>query len=315
MLLILTSKEDLTSDYLIVDLIERGMPYFRLNIEDLSYSEPVFKISNENVERSFLVKSRPLDLAGIKSVWYRRAIHPIPPADLSPSQRIFVAGELRHLAMGMVLNPEILWVNPIDKVSVAENKLFQLQIAKSLGFRIPRTVVSKDSSILVRFIRENNSGTICKPIFHGLFFDGVNSHAIYTRRVEVNDFLDEEECLSVPVLLQEELARQSDLRVTIIGEKCFAAEIRGNRGLVDWRSPDSAAAFTAFNLHPLVVEKCKKMLKCLGLSYGAFDFIREPDGELVFLEVNATGEWAWLEERVGFPMRSAFIELFFGRES
>jgi glutathione synthase/RimK-type ligase-like ATP-grasp enzyme len=54
------------------------------------------------------------------------------------------------------------------------------------------------------------------------------------------------------------------------------------------------------------------MLSILNLQYGAFDFIEKPDGELVFLEINPTGEWAWLENALGYPMRSAFIELFYG---
>lgn len=48
--------------------------------------------------------------------------------------------------------------------------------------------------------------------------------------------------------------------------------------------------------------KCRAMLDMLGLLYGAFDFVRTPEGDLVFLEVNPTGEWAWLEDRLGFPM-------------
>ena len=56
------------------------------------------------------------------------------------------------------------------------------------------------------------------------------------------------------------------------------------------------------------------MLYDLGLVYGAFDFIRTPDDDLVFLEVNPTGEWAWLEDQLGFPMRDAFIHLFYGRQ-
>ena len=33
------------------------------------------------------------------------------------------------------------------------------------------------------------------------------------------------------------------------------------------------------------------------------------------MEVNPTGEWAWLEDKLGFPMRDAFIEVFFGGQN
>lgn len=39
MLLILTSDKDLTADFLIVELINRGLPYFRLNAEELTTAD------------------------------------------------------------------------------------------------------------------------------------------------------------------------------------------------------------------------------------------------------------------------------------
>ena len=151
MLLILTSDQDFTADYLIVELIRRRLPYFRLNSEELSDAELTFSLSGTNQGRSISVGPKTLDLDLIEAVWYRRAIHPLPKASLTQAERFFVSGELRHLAMGLVLNPGIVWVNPIDKVSVAELKLYQLQVAANLGFRVPRTFVSGDVSKLRSF--------------------------------------------------------------------------------------------------------------------------------------------------------------------
>src|ERR1035437_1757450 len=134
MLLILTSDKDLTADFLIVELIRRGLPYFRLNSEELAEAYFTFSLNEKAARREIRVATRTLDLGDVKSVWYRRAIHPGPIPDLPRSESAFVVGELRHLTMGLVLNPVILWVNPIDNVSVAEHKLYQLQIARELGF-------------------------------------------------------------------------------------------------------------------------------------------------------------------------------------
>jgi len=56
------------------------------------------------------------------------------------------------------------------------------------------------------------------------------------------------------------------------------------------------------------------MMVELGLVYAAFDLIETRSGDFVFLEVNPTGEWAWLEEQLEFPMREAFVRLFFGSQ-
>ena len=128
MLLILTSDQDLAADYLIVELIKRNLPYFRLNSEELSRAKYTFALENASATRKIVVGPRSLDLSAVTAVWYRRSIHPTLETSLTPAERHFVTGELRHLAMGLVLNPEVVWVNPIDRVSVAEHKLYQLQM-------------------------------------------------------------------------------------------------------------------------------------------------------------------------------------------
>lgn len=314
MLLILTSDQDFTADYLIVELLTRQLPYFRLNAEDLSNANFDFSIDAGRTVRSVSVGSRTLNLDLVKAVWYRRTIHPTPKTGLTTAERYFVSGELRHLAMGLVLNPRIIWVNPIDKVSVAEIKLFQLQIAKNLGFNIPRTMVSSDLDKLKKFASENQRGTICKPIFHGLFFDGIARHSVYTRRLDIETF-DSESVSICPVLLQEEVPRIADVRATFIGSRHFVADITGDASLVDWREQSVNVIQSVSQLDDMTVRLCRRMLSELGLLYGAFDFIRKPSGDLVFLEVNPTGEWAWLENTLGFQIRDAFIETFFGPQN
>ncbi len=312
MLLILTSDKDLTADFLIVELIKRDLPYFRLNAEELPRASFTFSSDGDGVRREITVGPKTVDLENVKSVWYRRAIHPTALAELSPGERAFVTGELRHLAMGLVLNPGVTWVNPIDRVSVAEHKLYQLRVAREIGFRVPRTVVSSDPHVLRNFAAANEAGTICKPIFHGMFVDETSRYSVYTRRVTPESFAAD--CVQVcPVLLQEEIRRGADVRVTFIGSRCFVADIKGDSSLVDWRDPELSLEYAVSHLSDKVQTMCRRMLDELGLLFGAFDFVRTPDNDLVFLEINPTGEWAWLENRLGFPMRDAFVELFFGQ--
>ena len=311
MLLILTSNQDFTADYLIVELIKSGLPYFRLNSEDLNGANYSFALNAEGIVHEITVGPRTLDLSKVEAVWYRRAIHPGTQLNLSHGENVFVAGEFRHLVMGLIWNPDVLWVNPIDKVSVAELKLFQLQVARKLGFKVPRTIISQNVIKLKSFISDNEFATICKPIFHGLLVDDVSQYSIYTRRVDPDD-LDAQSVKACPVLLQEEIHRKADVRATFIGPKHFVADITGEASLVDWRDPEVLAKFSESHLPPKVEVMCRAMLDELGLVYGAFDFIRTPDDELVFLEINPTGEWAWLEDQLGFLMRDAFIKLFFG---
>lgn len=312
MLLILTAERDFAADFLIVELVRRGLPYFRLNAEDIHTADFAFALDGGGLVQEISVGPRTLALSDVTAVWYRRAIRPIS-ADgaLSPQERYFVRGELRHLVMALVLNCDAVWVNPIEKVWIAEHKLYQLKVARRAGFKVPRTFVSRDAQKLAGFATSNATGTICKPIYHGFFFDGASRFSAYTRRVQAAE-IDSESTSVCPVLLQEEIPRAADLRVTMIGSDCFVTEIRSEDDIVDWRDPNLKIRYAISNISEEAVEKCRAVLKQLDLLYGAFDFIRTPIGELVFLEVNPTGEWAWLEDQLGFPMRSAFIQAFFG---
>jgi glutathione synthase/RimK-type ligase-like ATP-grasp enzyme len=308
MLLILTSDTDLTADFLIVELLDRKLPYFRLNAEELVGAK--YQFSDSGVRR-ISVGPRSVEMSEVTAVWYRRAIYPAYRDSTSLSERVFASGEFRHLVFGMVWNPKILWVNPIDKVYIAEHKIYQLEVARQVGLRVPKTVVSTDPVELQTFAASNPDGTICKPIFHGLYIDGPDSYSVYTRRVGPDEFNSNME-IDCPILLQEEVPRSRDLRITFVGKQCFAAAVHGSTGSVDWREPAADATFSATELDLDTKSKCESMLQTLGLHYGAFDFIQRPNGDLIFLEVNPTGEWAWLENALGFPIRRAFVDLFYG---
>ncbi len=292
----------------------RGYPYFGWKFGKRPKPVLAFGLSEKVARREISVGKRKLDLNEVRAVWYRRALHPPVRTDISRSENVFVAGELRHLALGIVLNPEVTWVNPIDKVSVAELKLYQLQVARQVGFTVPRTLVSRDATTLRRFAADNKAGTICKPIFHGLFIDEKSSYSVYTRRI-TPETIDAASATVCPILLQEEIVRTADVRATFIGRDCFVADITGDKSLVDWRDPDVPVSYTESSLSAEIEGKCRTMLAKLGLLYGAFDFIRTPASDLVFLEVNPTGEWAWLEDRLGFPMRDSFVRLFYGAQT
>ena len=48
------------------------------------------------------------------------------------------------------------------------------------------------------------------------------------------------------------------------------------------------------------------------LNYGAIDIILTPDGRHVFLELNPSGEFFWLERTPGLPISDAIADLLLG---
>lgn len=314
MLLILSSKQDLAADYLLVALHAEGKPAFRINAEDVYQGDLVFAVSAGVVARTIRLGHRSCDLNEVTSVWYRRALSPPPPpsARMTHADSAFVRGEWRHFLEGMVLDSHVKWVSPIDAVARAEHKLFQLNVASALGFRLPDTMVSNKPEILRDFAASHSAGVIVKPIYHGLYCDGTDRYSIYTQDLEPAHLLDTDLPRACPTLLQAKIAKGADLRITVIGSEFFGVEIlpRG-APTTDWRASPEDVDYRVLSVPKDIQEKCGAMLGVLGLRFGAFDFVRTPDGEWFFLEVNPTGEWAWLEDRLGLPLRNAFIRLFY----
>ena len=269
-------------------------------------------MNNGSVARTLSVSERDVDLQSVNCVWYRRKLFFNPPEELARDQRRYVAGEVINLIEGMVADPSILWVNPIDSVQLAERKVYQLRLAQQLGFMIPNTLISNAPNQLRSFSNENKGDVICKPIFHGLFVSNSERAAVYTHRVKVEDLDNDLQLTVCPTLLQQEIPKGTDIRVTFIGGDVFPVEIYADKSKpLDWRRQKDPVSYRLYDLNEDVENSCKVMLKMMGLSFGAFDFVKTEEGQLYFLEINPTGEWAWLEKEMGFPMRDAFVRLFY----
>jgi glutathione synthase/RimK-type ligase-like ATP-grasp enzyme len=52
----------------------------------------------------------------------------------------------------------------------------------------------------------------------------------------------------------------------------------------------------------------------LRLSFAAIDMIQSEDGEYVFLEVNPSGQWLWLDEMLNFGISEAIAKWLGGVE-
>jgi hypothetical protein len=313
MLLIVTNRDDLTADFLITRLLETGRPYFRVNSEDLTEAEYLFCLShNEHVTRRYTIAGKSVDLNAVRSVWYRRMVWPSPSPTIFPDQQRFAAGEIRHLVEGLILDPSILWVNPIDATALGERKVFQLRLARELGFRIPPTLISNDPKMLRDFAAHHDGEVICKPIYHGLVLQGSERYSVYTNEIGPDELTDDLQLGACPTLLQKRIPKGTDIRATFIGRDVFSVEISSPDSTpLDWRRPGENIQYRRVELPAAIEHSCRELLSRLRLSYGAFDFVQSPEGEIFFLEVNPTGEWAWLELAVGLPMRDAFLRLFF----
>ncbi len=58
-----------------------------------------------------------------------------------------------------------------------------------------------------------------------------------------------------------------------------------------------------------VEARLRALMTRLGLVYGAIDMRLTPDGHYIFLEINPSGQWLFVEERSGQPITASFARL------
>ena len=310
MLLVLTNSEDLTADYVLLAMRELGFPYFRFNSDQYPAQ---LRLTFQHGDRPRVLVEDPVkcsDLTAVRVVWYRRALAPrVSQMPFAPEVAPFIHTETRHCLEGTFLSLGARWVNPIASTMKAERKLFQLGIAETCGLRTPRTVVSNEPERLREMVRTGRP-VVCKPVYSGLQQGVDKSYAAYTRLLDGHELLDDEAIRACPTLVQEYVDKAFDVRATIIGNCVFAARITTDPRSTDWRRPDVKASCERIELPHSVRDGCLRMLRRLDLVYGAFDFAVEKSGQYSFLEVNPVGEWAWLDEALGWDIRGSLIEYF-----
>lgn len=307
--LILASRYDLTCDYVISQLRRLKCPYHRINSEDL----PKMKLSFDPIKGDLHIKfdqsSLLLRAEEIRSVYFRR---PVYLRDYGTSSRSPVEGFYRNQWSAFIRNlmvfEEAVWVNHPSATYLAEHKAYQLHKASSLGFQVPRTIVT-NSSDLIDFGISSEGKLVVKGLDTVLLREGPFETFGFTQILDEAS-LKREHLISAPTVIQEPISQKLDVRVTAIGSDVFAASIESFdqpiRG--DWRSLKGNVRYLSHNLPNGIATKCIELLKELGLFFGAIDLALS-HGEYFFLEVNATGEWAWLVDSAKLPIDIAIANL------
>ena len=179
-------------------------------------------------------------------------------------------------------------------------------MATELGLRVPRTLITSAPERARAFIEATGIG---KTIFKTFSC----THQIWreTRLVRREDMGVLDTVQLAPVIFQEYIPAEADLRITVVGTQLFAVAIRAQHTdyPVDFRMSLGQAEIRAADVPDEIAGRLRAFMTRLGLVYGAIDMRRTPDGEYVFLEVNTAGEFLFVEERTGLPIARSLANL------
>lgn len=218
------------------------------------------------------------------------------------------------MAIGGVLRSlSCQWINHPEKIVTADYKPYQLDVARTCGLETPATLLTNSAFAARQFFAEHPGGIIYKTLSGALVFsESGEPLSIYTSRISLHD-LEQEDCLrQTACLFQEEIPKELELRITVMGERVFAAEIfsqHSPRTQVDFRQAYTDLRYGIHTLPQTIHDRCLTLTKALGLTFAAIDMVLTPDHRYVFLELNSSGQWAWIEQATGLPLCETLVDL------
>jgi len=317
MILIISNTEDVTSDFLVREIRKRNIEFARLNTNEFPINGigiSTFGFGYKNIRTlQFKGRDKEIDFDNVKSVIYRRPIRPVTDYSIaSPYIQKYCIDESYEFLRGLWYTLDCYWMSDPEAIRKAEHKINQLKFATKLKFKIPKTLITNDPSTVISFYKECNNKIIIKSLYLGFIDDPEKPLSIFTSVVTEKDLEKINTLKSCPAIFQEKIEKKYDLRVTVIGGNVIAVKIVSKNipeKIPDWRYLDiKNLDHSLYELPKVIKIKCVKLVKNLGLDFGAIDLAVDNDGNYFFFEINPNGQWAWLEYLFNIPMSKLIID-------
>lgn len=313
-LLLTHSRDFYTIDLVSQALARRGFRPIRFNTDLFPSSIKLSaRAGDERTAHLFTEAGEQISATEVRAVWARKLWSPRMADDLDQRYHSMCVGESIAALEGFLDSlHDAHWVNDLQHQRAAENKQRQLRLAARAGLRVPRTIVTNDSTAARQFFAETNGQTVAKLLRPIAVSMGDDTPFVYTNRVREKDLDHAEALRHSPMVFQELIPKACELRVAYVAGKTFAGALDASgssRGQTDWRrvAPEECRWQKA-QLPAEVASGLQALMSELGLVFGAVDLICTPSGEYVFLEVNPGGEWGMLERDLCLPISEAIAE-------
>jgi glutathione synthase/RimK-type ligase-like ATP-grasp enzyme len=310
MILLISNSRDFATDFVVAVLLERGVPYLRFDLDLASQDQisldPVRQIlSLESGQRASTVSTND-----VTSILYRAPTHlRESSAGRGQPEELLARHQWTAFARSLMIFENALWINHPCATYRAENKAFQLLAAAQVGFAIPRTLVTNAAARSNEVLEYGRGSIAVKALDSFLLRVNQNEDAFFYTQAVAQSELCDSDLRAMPAILQEFLEPKLDIRVTVVGQRCFAASVLkdGKEIIGDWRILKDQVRFAAFPLPEAISSKCVALVHKLGLAFGAIDLAKKGD-DFYFFEVNPTGEWGWLVTECGMPIDQAIAD-------
>mgnify|MGYP000136156830 FL=1 len=305
-ILIISNSTDFTTDYICIELNKRTNKYLRIN-RDLFRSYSV-DFCIDTLELLICIENAKYRISPsvLKSVYYRAPIylHYIPRESLSFEEQLYRSQWMAFLR-NIMLFENVLWMNNPTATFKAENKMLQLKYARESGLQCPTTHLLNSTDFISL---DDKTSYVVKSLDTVILRKAQREAFCYTNILTGKE-IKQSYIASAPIVLQDNISPKIDIRVTVVGKKAFPVKITNNGDGIngDWRKHKDIVDFIPFELPCQVENACIEVARKLGLWFGGID-LAFSSGKYYFIEINPTGEWAWLINSTGLRIDKAICD-------
>jgi ATP-GRASP peptide maturase of grasp-with-spasm system len=193
------------------------------------------------------------------------------------------------------------------------NKLMELETAKKVGLRIPRSYIVTNKQDLKELLIESKKDFITKALSNGIYqFTKKYGYYSYTEKI-TSENVDSFPEHFFPSLVQEEIKKKYELRVFCLNDEFYPMAIFSqNKDLtkIDFRkqNSDSPIRFVPYLLPTDVKQLLKEFLKKFSLNTGSIDLIVDENGNYIFLEINPVGQFGMTSRPCNYFLEKKIAE-------
>lgn len=317
-MLIVTEPRDVHADFVVNELKKRDVPVFRFHVEDFPVNAQI-SISGSGTVWSAEIRTplRSVCVADVRSAWLRRPGDPVVDPALRQESLEFAIKQARSTLTALFALVGDRWLSSPDSMRIAADKVRQMRLAAAAGLAVPDTVIGNDVDRVLEFHNGNERmgrGTAVKSLWvrSQIRYDG-GLRLPMTTKWPRNVESDQVNLIRVtPTVFQEYVPKQREIRAVVIGDRVFAASVDSQSvpaARHDVRAVVRQARYEPYDLPDDVAAALLEVVRGFGLRFCSADLVLTPDGRHVFLDLNANGQWLWLEVEAGLPLSAAMADL------
>lgn len=248
-----------------------------------------------------------IDLGDVRGVYWRtydiRRVPSVSSAVDSGGSALRDVLSVEDVFMSWLELTDARVINRASAMMSNSSKPYQLEILRSHGFLVPRTLVTSDPDEALRFWTDCGS-VIYKSV------SGERSIVARLSQAHVSRIKDIATC---PTQFQQYVPGQ-DFRVHVVADEVFATSVTSGADDYRYAGRDGAPAeLQKANIPSDLADRCREVTRALGLSISGIDLRRAPDGRWFCFEANPSPGFSYYESHTGQPISDAIARLLASR--